>query len=104
MILRILALLCLATISSAVLASSGSGLAALIGMVLGAAYFIGRYRRCFLGVARSTLVPEGHGLATTRTLASVHHGRCHPVHRSLPGGDTANYSPQSQAWLVPLHS
>lgn len=37
---------------------TGSGLAALIGMVIGAAYFISLYRRAFLGTARTTLVTE----------------------------------------------
>ncbi|CAK0747849.1 membrane hypothetical protein [Gammaproteobacteria bacterium] len=47
---------------------TGSGLAALVGMVLGAAYFLTLYRRAFLGPLRSPVVAESIDL-TGRELA-----------------------------------
>jgi NADH-quinone oxidoreductase subunit M len=43
-------------------AHTGSGLAALIGMVIGAAYFLGLYRKAFLGISRTSLVLDAADL------------------------------------------
>lgn len=43
-------------------AHTGTGMAALIGIVLGTAYFISLYRHVFLGNAHSTLVPDAADL------------------------------------------
>ena len=43
---------------------TGSGLAALLGMIIGAAYFLGMYRHAFLGTARAIVIPNGADLCT----------------------------------------
>ncbi|MDQ1363107.1 MAG: NADH-quinone oxidoreductase subunit [Pseudomonadota bacterium] len=85
-------------------AHTGTGLAALIGMVLGAAYFIGLYRCAFLGEARSVVVLNAVDLQGRELWIAGVMAVMILVAGIYPESVLHFIRSSSESWLIHLHS
>jgi len=89
-------------ILSALSSHTGAGLAALFAVVLSAAYFLGIYRRAFLGPVRSTVIAEALDLRRRELLPVLVLAALILLLGLWPGSVLDITRAASEAWLAPF--